>query len=118
MGTVRCGRKWIKGFALIAKPLTLLMKHSDHDFEFTDKAIEAIDCLKNMATTTPVLISIDYRQAKLINPLIPQTSDEGLVSVAVDTAALYRAGWVVYQTHEGEKKLAIYGSCTYNDREN
>ena len=77
-----------------------------------------MDWLKHMATSTPVLISIDYQKAKLINPLIPWTSDEGLVSVAVDAAALYGAGWVVYQTRKGDKKPAIYGSCTYNDQEN
>jgi len=67
--------------ALIAKPLTLLMKHSDHDFEFTAEAMEAIDHLKYMVATAPVLISIDYQQAKLINPLMPRKSNEGLVSV-------------------------------------
>ena len=118
LGTIGCRRKWIKGFALIAKPLTLLMKHSDHDFEFTAEAMEAMDQLKHMATSTPILISIDYRKAKLINPLVPWTSDEGLVSIAVDATALYGAGWVVYQTHKGDKKPAIYGSCTYNDQEN
>ena len=60
LGTIGCGRKWIKGFALIAKPLTLLMKHSDHDFEFTAEAMEAMDRLKHMATSMPILISIDY----------------------------------------------------------
>ena len=94
------------------------MKDSDYAFEFTAEAMEAMDRLKHLATTAPVLISIDYQQAKLINPLVPRKSDEGLVSVAVDAAALYGAGWVVYQTRNGDKKPAIYGSCTYNDREN
>ena len=94
------------------------MKHSDHDFEFTTEAMEAMDRLKHMATSAPVLISIDYQKAKLINPLVPRTSDECLVSVAVDAAALYGAGWVVYQSRKGDKKPAIYGSCTYNDWEN
>ena len=42
LGTVGCGRKWIKGFALIAKPLTMLLRKSDRDFDFD------ADCLRAM----------------------------------------------------------------------
>ncbi|KAJ3489617.1 hypothetical protein NLJ89_g11516 [Agrocybe chaxingu] len=117
LGTVGCGRKWIKGFAMIAKPLTQLTKISNIDFEFGPEALHAMEILKERATTAPVLVAIDYPAAKSINPLKRDT-DEGLVILAVDAAALYGAGWVIYQVRGSERKPAIYGSCTFNDREN
>ncbi|KAJ3504975.1 hypothetical protein NMY22_g17741 [Coprinellus aureogranulatus] len=41
--------------------------------------------------------------------------DRGLV--AVDSAALHGAGWVVYQVVGNERRPAIYGSCTFNETE-
>ncbi len=117
LGTVGCGRKWIKGFATIAKPLTLLTKDSDYAFEFPAAAQEAMDELKRLVSTAPVLVAIDYKLAKSFLPP-PRKTDDGAVIVAVDAAALYGAGWVVYQLLKGEKKPAIFGSCTFSDREN
>ena len=46
LGTAGVGQKWIKNFSLISKPLTLLMRGSDRDFLFDDKACSAMEKLK------------------------------------------------------------------------
>ena len=68
-------------------------------------------------STAPVLVAIDYKLAKSFLPP-PRKTDDGAVIVAVDAAALYGAGWVVYQLLNGEKKPAIFRSCTFSNREN
>ena len=112
LGLAGVGRRWIKGYSLIAKPLTVLLKKSDEPFELTIKAIEAFENLKHKISTTPVLIKLDYVAARAIT-LKPQSSDEGLVVVGVDLS-WSGTGWVVYQIRDGNKHLAIYGSCTFN----
>lgn len=116
LGTVGCGRKWIKNFSIIAKPLTSLLRGNESEFLWTDEAQQAMDHLKEKATTAPVLVKIDYEKAKRITQL-PRKTDDGLVVVAVDSAALHGAGWVVYQIQGNEKRPAIYGSCTFNETE-
>lgn len=115
LGTAGGGRRWIKGYSMIAKPLTNLLRLTDTPFEMTTEALEAFELLKHKITRTPVLIVIDYKQAKLILPQ-PQTSDEGMIVTGVDSAWM-GAGWSMNQIRDSQKRIALYGSCTFNKRE-
>ncbi len=103
-------RKWIKGFAMIAKPLTVLLQATDGPFIVTIDAIQAQDELKHCISSPPILIKVDYAQAKSILPL-PRDTNEGLLVVAIDSSWM-GAGWALYQVREGQKRIALYGSCT------
>lgn len=49
MGVVR---RWIKNFAIVARPLTLLTrKMTQSEFEWTEEAQQAMDQLKALAST-------------------------------------------------------------------
>jgi hypothetical protein len=115
LGIAGVGRRWIKGFALIAKPMTSLLRGTVDVFIFPTEAIEAFEELKHRITRAPVLIKIDYAAAKLLIPG-PRTTDENLIVVGVDSSWI-GAGWAVYQVRDGLKRPAIYGSCTFNERE-
>ena len=112
LGLAGVGRRWIKGYSLIAKPLTVLLRKSDEPFKLTIEAIEAFENLKHKISTAPVLIKLNYVAARAITPK-PRSSDEGLVVVGVDSS-WSGAGWAVYQICDGNKRPAIYGSCTFN----
>ena len=115
LGVAAGGRKWIKGFATIAKPLTELTRTTEADFLFTDEAKQAMDYLKKRLSTAPVLVKIDYSLAKRVG-LPPRASDEGLIVVGVDGSYI-GAGWAVYQVQEGVKRISLYGGCTFNRTE-
>ena len=115
LGTAGVGRKWIKNFSLISKPLTLLTRGSDREFLFDDEACDAMEKLKQAMASAPVLVRLDYDAASLIT-LPPRASDEGLVVVAVDSCS-NGAGWVVFQHQKEEKHPVIYGSCTFSEVE-
>ncbi|GLB41124.1 putative transposition, RNA-mediated [Lyophyllum shimeji] len=79
LGTAGVGRKWIKNFALIAKPLTLLTRMTDSEFFFDDGAVDAMEALKDRVSAAPILVKIDYtmystRAASGSRPLIPPDS--------------------------------------------
>ena len=117
LGTAGVGRKWIRGFSLIAKPLTLLTKIAvQRQFSFSKEAEAAQNELKHLISSAPVLIKLDYEAAKLLSHLdkLPRASDHGLVIVAVDSCQ-NGTGWILYQMIEKEKHLVIFGSCTFND---
>jgi len=113
------GRKWIRGFSLIAKPLTLLTKTAvQRQFFFSKEAEDAQNELKRLVSTAPVLIKLDYEAAKLLShqdPL-PQSSEHSLVIVAVDSCQ-NGTGWILFQMVEKEKHPVIFGSCTFSDTE-
>lgn len=115
LSTTGVGRKWIQGFSLIAKPLTLLTRGTDRDFLFNDYAQEAQEKLKELMSTAPVLVHLDYEAAKLITGP-PRESDHGLVIVAIDSST-NGAGWVIYQQMAGEKHPVLFSSCTFSDTE-
>ena len=119
LGTAGVGRKWIRGFSLIAKPLTLLTKIAvQRQFSFSKEAEAAQNELKHLVSSAPVLIKLDYEAAKLLSRLdaLPRASDHGLVIVAVDSCQ-NGTGWILYQVVEKEKHPVIFGSCTFNDTE-
>ncbi|KAF7371577.1 Retrovirus-related Pol polyprotein from transposon 17.6 [Mycena venus] len=115
LGTAGVGRKWIRNFSRIAKPLTLLLRSTENHFVFNDAARAAQEELKRAVTSAPVLVTVDYELARLLHPR-PRTSDHGLITVAVDSS-IHGSGWVVFQillAESLEKKPAIFGSCTFN----
>jgi hypothetical protein len=61
------GHKWIKGFYLIVRPLTLLTHATGESFFFSPAAHKAQQKIKDLITTTPVLVCLDYEKAKLIS---------------------------------------------------
>ena len=119
LGTAGVGRKWIKGFSLIAKPLMLLTKIAvQWQFFFSKEAEAAQNELKHLVSSAPVLIKLDYEAAKLFShqDSLPRTLENGLVIVAVDSCQ-NGSGWILYQMVEKDKHLVIFGSCTFNDAE-
>lgn len=98
---------------MITKPLTALLRLTDQPFEMTTEALEAFELLKFKITQAPVLIVIDYKQAKLILPQ-PRTSDEGMIVTGVDSSWM-GAGWSMYQLCKGQKRIALYSSCMFNE---
>ena len=68
LGTAGVGRRWIRGFSLMAKPLTLLTRIAvQHEFYFSPKAQEAQNKLKKLVSMAPVLIKLNYDAAKLLD---------------------------------------------------
>ena len=119
LGTAGVGRKWIRGFSLIAKPLTLLTKTAvQRQFIFSKEAEQAQNKLKRLVSTAPVLVKLDYEAAKLLSlqDSLPRASEHGLVIVAVDSCQ-NGTGWILFQMVEKEKHPVIFGSCTFNDTE-
>ena len=109
----------VRGFSLIAKPLTLLTKIAvQHQFYFSKEAEAAQNELKRLVSLAPVLIKLDYKAAKLLLHLdkLPRASDHRLVIVAMDSCQ-NGTGWILYQMIEKEKHPVIFGSCTFNDTE-
>ena len=68
LGMAGIGRKWIHGFSLIAKPLTLLTRTVvQQKFSFTEEAEAAQKELKCLVSSAPVLIKLDYDAARLLS---------------------------------------------------
>ena len=68
LGTAGVGRKWIRGFSLIAKPLTLLTRTAvQRKFFFTKEAEAAQNELKRLVSSAPVLVKLDYDAARLLS---------------------------------------------------
>ena len=115
LGTAGVGRRWIKNFSLIAKPLTLLTRSSTEPFYFDSDASDAMERLKILISEAPVLKVIDYSLAKEITQF-PREDDHGLVVLAVDSW-IGGAGWVLFQVLHIDKFPILYGSCTYGEAE-
>ena len=115
LGLAGVGRRWIRNFALIARPLTVLCRSSSDPFLFTEAARAAVDELKRRVSSAPVLRSIDYDAARAIRPPIATPLD-GLVVVGIDSS-IYGAGWVLSQYFGIERHPALFGSCTFSATE-
>ncbi len=64
LGTIGVVQCWIRDFAKIAKPLTLLTKKMAlSKFKWTEEAQEAMDLLKHLASTTVPVRTLDYELA-------------------------------------------------------
>lgn len=115
LGTAGVGQRWIKNFALIAKPLSVLCRATDALFVFGEEQRQAMDLLKEIIAQAQVLRKVDYNAAILVT-LLPCTSDHGLIVLAVDSS-IYGAGWVLYQYDEMDKHPSLFGSCTFSAAE-
>ena len=119
LGTAGVGLKWIKGFSLIAKPLTQLTRIAvQREFHFSSEAEAAQKELKCLISTAPVLVKLDYDAAKLMTRLdpLPRASKHGLVIVGVDSCQ-NGTGWILFQMVEKDKHPVIFGSCTFSETE-
>ena len=119
LGTAGVGRKWIRGFSLIAKPLTQLTRLAvQREFHFSPEAEAAQKELKHLISTAPVLVKLNYEAAKQMTHLdpLPRTSEHGLVIVGIDSCQ-NGTGWILFQMVEKEKHPVIFGSCTFNETE-
>ena len=105
LGTAGVGRKWIRGFSLIAKPLTQLTRLAvQREFYFSPEAEAVQNELQRLVSTAPVLVKLDYEAAKRMTHLdpSPRTSDHGLVIVGIDSCQ-NGTGWILFQMVEQEK---------------
>ncbi|OSC96481.1 DNA/RNA polymerase, partial [Trametes coccinea BRFM310] len=117
LGVAGVGRRWIQGFSLIARPLTILCRRSDEPFALTDEAKHAVDVLKERIGSAPVLKRINYDAARsILPPIVPPYDCDGLVIISVDSS-IYGAGWVLYQIHGSVRHPALFGSCTFSATE-
>lgn len=115
LGVAGVGRRWIKGFSLIAKPLTLLIRKTnniDDVFIFPENAQKAMDQLKELIASPPVLRPVDYKAARQVSRQSDRKT-HGEVTVAVDSS-MHGAGFILYQQNEIERHPALFGSCTFN----
>lgn len=97
LGTIGVARNWIKNFARIAKPLTLLTKATQFDFEWSDDAQNAMNLLKKKVQEISALKRLDVKLAMKAS-LEPETGRpiEGQVILAVDSSYI-AIGFVLYQ---------------------
>ena len=117
LGTVGVVRRWIKGFAKIAKPLTQLTKKMPlNEFVWSEEAQEAMEVLKHLASTAVPVRSLDYTLAKTVQSEDLRDSDLGLVSIHVDSSYI-GVGWMITQKLKDAEYPIVFGSITYNDRE-
>ena len=92
-------RRFIKRYAHIARPLNKLTSGENSKFkkkkiEWSPECEQAFQELKQLCSTTPVLAYADYTQKFLLST---DASELGL-------------GAVLYQIHDGEKKVVAYAS--------
>ena len=88
LGTAGVGRKGIRGFSLIAKPLMQLMHLAvQQEFHFSAEAEAVQNELKHLISLAPVLVKLDYGAAKQMTHLdpLPRASEHGLVIVGIDS---------------------------------
>ena len=100
LGLVAFYRKFIKGFADIARPLTDLTK-KDKPFIWEEQQETAFNTLKNALITAPVLAYPDFSKP---------------FSITTDASGYAIAG-VLSQTHEDGEHPVIYASRTLKDAE-
>jgi RNase H-like domain found in reverse transcriptase len=113
LGTVGVAQNWIWQFAKIVKPLTLLTKKSPHEFKWNNQAEEAMNQLKEASINLPVSKSLNIDIANVLKE-DEQTSDYGLVTLAVDSSII-AVGWIEYQTLEDGCHPIVFGSVTNNE---
>ena len=99
-GTVRI---WIKNYSELARPLIQLYR-KNAVFEWTDACQQSFDTLKQLVSSAPALLPIDY------------TSDQPVV-LQVDTSNI-AVGMILSQKDEqGRLRPSRYGSIPLNERE-
>ena len=97
LGTVGVTRNWIRNYARLAKPLTLLTKLEPRDFYWPDEAQRAFDIIKEKVSEVVALKKLDIELAKRASLTAqPGKLNEGRVVLAVDTSWI-AIGYVLYQ---------------------
>jgi hypothetical protein len=103
LGTAGTVRNWIKNYALLARPLTNLMRN-DVPFIWDNAAQDAMEVLKKAITDSPAIRPINY-------------SSSNEVILAVDSSYI-ACGWILSQLDdEGRRRPSRFGSITWNERE-
>ena len=100
LGLVGYYRRFIKGFAKIAKPLTILLK-KNQDFKWTNKEQEAFEKFKEILSTQPILQYPDFNSEFVL------TTD----------ASNFAIGAVLSQGEIGKDLPIAYASRTLNESE-
>src|SRR5260221_5725552 len=115
LGTVGVVQCWIRDFARIAKPLTLLTKKMAlSKFEWTEEAQGAMDLLKNLVSTMVPVRMLDYELACKVKQPDQRESDVGLVLIHVDASNI-GVGWMIAQRLEDAEYPVVFGSITLNE---
>jgi RNase H-like domain found in reverse transcriptase len=115
LGTARVTWHWAWQFAEIVKPLMMLTKKQNHEFQGTSKVDTVMAILKQAMTTLPALKTLDIGLAKVQRKEMWE-NDLGLVTLAVNSSQI-AIGYVLYQTLEDSHHPIIYGSITWNEVE-
>lgn len=103
LGTCSVVRVFIKDFAKVARPLTLLLR-KDIPFKFGDEELSAMDHIKHAIIHSPALRPIDY-------------SSDRMVILAVDSSNI-AVGFILLQLGKDRKRYpSRFGSITWNERE-
>ncbi len=117
LGTVGVVRRWIRDFARIAKPLTLLTKKMAlSEFNWTEEAQGAMDLLKHLVSTAVPVRMLDYELAWKVKQPDQRESDVGLVSIHMDASNI-GVGWMIAQRLEDAEYPVVFGSITLNECE-
>src|SRR5258708_7266899 len=117
LGTVGVVRCWIRDFAKIAKPLTVLTKKMPlHKFKWSKEAQDAMDLLKHLAATAVPVRSLDYELACKVKPIDQRDSELRLVTVHVDSSSI-GIGWMIAQCLVDAEYPIVFGSITFNEQE-
>lgn len=116
LGTAGVARRWVKNFASIAKPLTILTKGTNAEFRWSQEAQQAMEILKQAATEVPALKALDIEKAKNMVPQGPNQYAIGQVIVAVDSSYI-AVGYILSQQFEDGHHPILFGSITWNDTE-
>src|SRR5258708_144791 len=115
LGTVGVVRHWIRDFARIAKPLTLLTKKMPlHEFKWTEETQDAMDLLKHLATTAVPVRLLDYELAHKVKPVDQRDGKLGLVMIHVDSLSI-GVGWMTAQHLNDAEYPIVFGSITFNE---
>lgn len=100
LGLIGFYRKYVKNFAIIAHPLSTLLK-KEAKFEWSDECERSFRTLIDKLITAPIL--------RHFNPKLP-------IAVSTD-ASQYAIGSVIWQTEGSEKYVIGYHSRTLNQHE-
>src|SRR5260221_5726346 len=117
LGTVGVVRRWIRDFARIAKPLTLLTKKLPlHKLKWTEEAQDAMNLLKHLATPAIPVRSLDYELAHKVKPADQRDGELGLVTIHVDSSSI-GVGWMIAQHLNDAEYPIVFSSITFNECE-
>ena len=93
-------RKFLKGFATLAEPLTRLTK-KDHRYEWTDEQQEAFDHIRAFVSSAPILSRPNFEEQFVLQT---DASDTG-------------TGAVLFQMIDGEGRVLEFASRTLSSAE-